>query len=411
MQYRQHTLDNGLTILAECNDLAHFLSLGFFVRTGARDEAIEDGGVSHFLEHMVFKGTNATSADEVNLLLDDMGSSSNARTGEESTIYHASILPEFQSPMVGLLANLMRPALRDEDFETEKKVIIEEIMMYDDQPPWGGYERLMQDYFGAHRLGQSVLGSVESVTGLTPQRMRQYHASRYSPDNMALVVSGKTDFDRLVTDTEQICRKWQPQSTGREIVSAAPHPGLTTMVKDEAHLQYLIHLAPGPSVDDEDRYAVRLLSMILGDTSGSRVFWEMLDTGLAESAGIGGYEYLGTGLIMSYFCSMPEKAPQNAEILHRILANAVHGVSERELEISRQKVVSQILLASEKTNSRMFSVGGQWLNGHPFRTPSEIAESYRQVTLDQVNEVASRWQLTKGRTLTSGSLGNLVWPA
>jgi len=410
VQYRQHKLDNGLTILAECNDLAHFLSLGFFVRTGARDETPDTGGVSHFLEHMVFKGTATKSSDEVNLLLDDMGSSSNARTSEESTIYHASILPEFQAPMVGLLADLMRPALRDEDFETEKKVIIEEIMMYDDQPPWGGYERLMQDYFGPHHLGQSVLGSVETVTGLTAEAMRNYHASRYSPDNMAVVVSGKTDFESLIRDTEQLCGSWPSQSAGRDTRPAIPHPGLTTMVREEAHLQYLMHLAPGPSVDAEDRYAARLLCMILGDTSGSRVFWEMLDTGLAESAGIGGYEYHGTGLIMSYFCSLPDKANQNTAILHRILESAVEGVTERELEIARQKVVSQILLSSERTGSRMFSVGGQWLNGHTFRTPAGIADLYRQVTLEQVNDVARRWPLSTGRTLSSGPQGDLAWP-
>lgn len=409
MQYRQQQLDNGLTVLAECNDQAQFLSLGFFVRTGSRDEQPVDGGVSHFLEHMVFKGTQTRSADEVNLLLDDMGSSSNARTSEESTIYHASVLPEFQTPAVELLADLMRPALRDEDFALEKKVIIEEIMMYEDQPPWGGYERLMQQYFGDGGLGQSVLGSVESVTGLNPDRMRAYHASRYAPGNVALVAAGKVDFGQLVRDAERFCGNWEPQPVGRTLTAATPSFGFECRSKDDAHLEYLLHLAPGPAVDSPDRYAVRMLGMILGDSSGSRVFWKMLDTGLADSAGVGGHEYLGAGLMMAYFCCMPDRAAKNAELMHEILATAPQGVTEREVELARQKVIAQILLASEHTETRMFSVGGQWLNSQPFITPAQIAERYRQVTLDAVNEAARRWPLAAGRTLAIGACEELAW--
>lgn len=411
MQYLRQQLENGLTVIAECNDLAHFQSLGFFVRTGARDEAPEEGGVSHFLEHMVFKGTGRHSADEVNTLLDDMGSSSNARTSEESTIYHASVLPEFQTPMLELLADLMRPSLRDADFEMEKKVIVEEILMYDDQPPWGGYEQLMQTYFGEHRLGQSVLGTVATVSALTPGRMRGYHARRYSPANLAVVAAGKVDFGLLVRDAERFCGTWEGEDTGRNIAPPQPHFGFTKIHRPDAHLEYLLHLAPGPSVDAPDRYAARLLGVILGDTSGSRVFWELLDSGLAESAGIGGHEYLGTGLLMSYFCCLPEKAQTNADILQRILQEAPKGVSEKELHLARQKVAAQILLASERTEARMFSVGGQWLNGHPFRTPAEVAGAYRQVTLDEVNAAADNWKMNRGCTLAIGSQTELDWPA
>ena len=121
MEYRQHQLDNGLTILAECNPRAYMSAFGFFVKAGSRDETPAIGGVSHFLEHMAFKGTPHRSAEQVNLELDEMGSSSNARTSEESTIYHAAVLPEFQSQIVHLMSDLMRPSLRETDFETEKK--------------------------------------------------------------------------------------------------------------------------------------------------------------------------------------------------------------------------------------------------------------------------------------------------
>src|SRR5687768_3264363 len=156
MEFRSHTLPNGLEIIAECNPKAYSLGMAFFVKTGARDETDEISGVSHFLEHMVFKGTAKRSAADVNRELDEMGSFSNAQTGEEKTIYHATVLPEFQDRTVELLSDILRPALREEDFETEKKVIIEEICMYLDQPPFGGHEKCMAAHFGKHPLGRSV---------------------------------------------------------------------------------------------------------------------------------------------------------------------------------------------------------------------------------------------------------------
>ena len=124
MEYRQHQLANGLTILAECNPRAYMSAFGFFVKAGSCDETPAIGGVSHFLEHMVYKGTPNRSAEQVNLELDEMGCSSNAnaRTGEESTIYHAAVLPEFQPQLIQLMADMMRPSLREDDFETEKSV-------------------------------------------------------------------------------------------------------------------------------------------------------------------------------------------------------------------------------------------------------------------------------------------------
>jgi len=128
MKFKHKTLSNGLQIVAEVNPQAYSAAFGFFVNAGSRDETAKNSGVSHFLEHMAFKGTPTRSAEDVNRQLDEMGSHSNARTGEERTIYHAAVLPEFQTPIVELLCDLMRPSLRDDDFDVEKKVIIEEIL-------------------------------------------------------------------------------------------------------------------------------------------------------------------------------------------------------------------------------------------------------------------------------------------
>ena len=189
MKFREHQLNNGLTIIAECNDKAYSNSMAFFVRTGSRDETADIAGVSHFLEHMVFKGTPRRSAADVNRELDELGSHSNAFTSEEQTVYYATVLPEYQSDVIDLLADIMRPSLREEDFSTEKQVIIEEILKYEDQPPFGAHEKCMEAYFGDHPLGKNVLGTVESVGDMTAEGMRTYFQSRYSPGRIATALS------------------------------------------------------------------------------------------------------------------------------------------------------------------------------------------------------------------------------
>ncbi len=402
MQYRQHKLDNGLEILAECNPHAHFSAFGYFVRTGARDETKEIGGVSHFLEHMVFKGTPNRSAEDVNRRLDEMGSSSNARTGEESTIYHAAVLPEFQDDMVELLSDLMRPSLRKEDFETEKQVIIEEILMYADQPPYGGYERIMEEFFAGHPLQQSVLGTVDTVGALTPEAMKAYFDRQYSPGNICFAAAGKIDFDRLVESIQQHCGDWKPFEVNRAAPETAGQSGFHCIHKENSAQQYILQLAKGPDSKDPRRFASRVATSIMGDEAGSRMYWEFLDSGLAESAGVGTYEYDNCGAIMTYLCCSPEKAEENLERLGVLQQKVVEGVTEKELEMAKRKIASQIVLGSEATESRMFSIGSQWLAGLPFRTPQEIALSYESVTLEQVNEAFASFPMHQNTTLAVG---------
>src|SRR5437588_6676292 len=153
MPFHSHTLSNGLTIVAESAPSARSLALGFFVRTGSRDETPDVSGVTHFLEHMIFKGTERRSAHDVNRDFDRIGADSNAFTSEENTVFHACLLPEYLPQAVDVLADILRPSLRTEDFDMEKKVIIEEINMYEDQPMWSAYDHAKRVYFAIHRLG------------------------------------------------------------------------------------------------------------------------------------------------------------------------------------------------------------------------------------------------------------------
>src|SRR6202167_2972893 len=197
LTFKHHQLANGLDIIAEENPDSHSFAAGIFVKTGSRDESTNINGVSHFLEHMMFKGSTKYTWEDVNRIFDEMGARYNAFTSQEMTAYYANVLPEFTERTIEHLSLLLRPAIRGEDFDTEKKVILEEIAMYLDDPGHRVYEALMQTHFGRHPLGMSVLGTVDSIRELRRQQMLDYLHHRYGPGNIVLAAAGKFDFDRL----------------------------------------------------------------------------------------------------------------------------------------------------------------------------------------------------------------------
>src|SRR2546421_467705 len=198
LTFHQHQLKNGLDIIAEENPDSHSIALGLFVKTGARDEDPKQSGVSHFLEHMMFKGSEKYTWEDVNRIFDEIGARYNAFTSQEMTAYYANVLPEFTEQAVEHLAHLLRPSIRVEDFTTEKKVILEEIAMYLDDPGHRLYEDLMSVHFGNHPLSMSVLGSTDSIKNLQQPQMAEYFARRYGPGNMVLVATGKLEFEEVV---------------------------------------------------------------------------------------------------------------------------------------------------------------------------------------------------------------------
>lgn len=411
MEFLKQTLPNGLQVIAECNDEAHSSAMGFFVQTGSRDESDEVAGVSHFLEHMVFKGTPTRTAEDVNREFDEMGAHYNAFTSEENTVYYAAVLPEYQSSAVGLLADIIRPSLREEDFTTEKQVIIEEIKMYEDQPPFGADEKVKAAFFGAHPLSRSVLGTVKSITDLRVEAMRDYFRSRYSPGNITLVAAGRIDFDTLVADATRICGGWQPFETGRDRSRTAGQSGFECVQKDAATLEYVLGLSAGPGAEDADRYAAKILSTIIGDDSGSRMYWELVDTGLAEQATLSHYDYEGTGLFMTYMCCEPDEAASNMQRLVDLLRKAEQeGFTAAELQQAKSKINSRVVLSSERPRGRLFSVGGNWLHRREYRTVAQDLASIDAVTLDDVRSVLTRYPLSVSNTIAIGPSSGIKPP-
>lgn len=411
MEFREHTLSNGLQVIAECNPRAYSMALGFFVRAGSRDESPEIAGVSHFLEHMVFKGTPQRSAAEVNLELDEMGANSNAYTSEEQTVYYATVLPELQSRAFTLLADILRPSLRDDDFMTEKKVIIEEIRKYDDQPPYGAHEKCMAKFFGDHPLGNSVLGTEQTVGALTPKQMKSYFQQRYSPSNIVVTATGKVDFEQLIADAERICGDWPAYSAERSVEQVDCNTGLLVIPRQSVTQQYSIQIGSAPCCSDTDRYAARLLTMILGDDVGSRYYWNLIDKGLAEYAAASNYEYQGAGITMAYLCCDPGQTSSNLQLLNDLQREVEsNGVTADELDLAQNKITSHVVLQAERPSNRLFSVGNSWIQRQSYHTVAETVDAYHGVTLGDVREVIDNYGLTRNATCVVGPEQDICEP-
>src|SRR5947208_10434060 len=210
LQFHYKQLPNGLDIIAEENPDSYSFAAGLFVKTGSRDEDASVNGVSHFLEHMMFKGSDKYSWEDVNRIFDELGARYNAFTSQEMTAYYANVLPEFTERSIEHLSHLLRPAIRNSDFDTEKKVILEEIAMYLDDPGHRVYEKLMEVHFGNHPLSMSILGSAQSIQKLRRDQMADYFRQRYGPGHMVLSVTGRRDFREGVRLAERYIGDWPP---------------------------------------------------------------------------------------------------------------------------------------------------------------------------------------------------------
>jgi predicted Zn-dependent peptidase len=411
LEFRRHTLDNGLQVVAECNAEAHSSALAYFVQTGSRDEDDSTAGVSHFLEHMVFKGTPRRTPDDVNREFDEMGAHYNAFTSEENTVYYAAVLPEYQDRVLELWSDVLRPALRDEDFNTEKQVIIEEIRMYDDQPPFGAHEKCMALHFPDHPLGRSVLGTVDSISRLPVDAMRSYFQQRYSPRNITVVGTGRIDFDAMVASVDRYCGQWQAFEARRETPPSPRQSVFRGLTKSTATQEYVVQLADAPSATDPERYAAKLLATVLGDDSGRRMYWELVDPGLAEHASLSHSDYLGTGLYMTYLSCDPDFAEQNLQRVLDLYRRAeAEGITQEELDQAKSKINSRVVLSSERPRGRLFTVGANWTQRREYRSVKDDLDAVEAVSLADIHRVLAKYPLSVSSTVAIGPLENLQQP-
>lgn len=385
MKFHHTVLDNGLTLLGEENPTALSIAAGYFVRTGARDETAAESGVSHFLEHMLFKGTERRSAEDVNRQFDELGADYNAFTGEEYTVYYGSVLPEFREPLVDLLTDMMRPTLRVEDFDIEKNVILEEIALYKDRPQFTVIDEARSTYYTGHPLGQSVLGTTESITALQRDQMYDYWQRRYAPNNLVLSITGRFDWDDVVRQVRHETRNWDSADSPRATPPFTPHSKVRVVPNEKIARAHLALVSPGVPAQDDRRFVADIIGDMIGGGEGSRLFWDLVDPGIADAAQISHDTEDGSGAYFGYASCDPERAQEVLDRIRAVLAKVTaEGFREDEIERAKRKTASALVIGEETPRGRLFRLGFDWQYRQQYATVDEVIDRYLAVTNEEV---------------------------
>ncbi len=383
-KYSETTLDNGLRIVAESSPEAATAAIGFFVKTGARDERSTLMGVSHFLEHMMFKGTETMSAEEVDIAFDNLGAQHNAFTSGEMTAFWGAGLPDVIEDVHDILANILRPSLRQEDFDAEKSVILEEIAMYDDQPFWVLYESALEFYYGNNTLGHRVLGTPETINKMTRDELANYFVQQYSADNTIVAITGNVEIDSMVDRIQERCGSWERTGVTRTYDSITRNGGKFQKEIDELQQCYLMMMMPSASFQDSKRHAVGALGSILGGGDCSRLHWALVDKGIAEaaSASVDAHDKYGEQLAWA-ICQTAD-ADNVSEIMISEMEKLCKTLTQNDLSRVVAKAATAAAIGSEKPVGRMQRLGGMLTTCGEYISLEEELNSIESLTIDDL---------------------------
>lgn len=408
IQFHHQRLSNGLQVVGETNPSARSVALGFFVRTGARDESPEVAGVSHFLEHMVFKGTPKRTSLDVNREFDAIGANHNAYTSEENTVFYAAVLPEYLPQAVDILADILRPSLRSEDFDMEKKVILEEISMYEDQPMWSAYDASKTLFFGKHPLGNRVLGTTESVSALSAEQMMAYFNRRYVGPNISVIATGNFDFKQLFRLVEERCAGWPSGPTPRDLPVPGSPAAFQVIKKEKVAQEHLMLWSGGPPASSELRYAAEVLAGAIGDDTGSRLYWSLIDPGHADAADFSFHEYQAAGAYMGYCGGDPTHAQDNLRRYLGVLKSVqADGITEKEMNQARAKLASRVVRGNERPMGRMGSVSFSWHYLNEYRTADDDLAAIDAVKLKDIRTLLDAYPIDQPTVVAFGPVAEL----
>ncbi len=391
MHYELTTLPNGLRVITERMPSMRSVALGCWVDTGTRDENGNEAGVSHFLEHLLFKGSEDLSAREVSETFDAIGAESNAFTSKEATCYWARLLDQDLGTGLDVLAEIIqRPAFRPHEIESERQVVIEEINMSDDDPSDVAHENFSMQVFAGHSLERPVLGTRDSIRAMTRDDISGYWKRRYGAGSMVVAAAGSVHHDEVVGMIAERFGDWGGDPVDHRHAPADFTSGLRVTRRDteQAHL-----IIGGPGLDrtDERRWAFEILNHIMGGGMSSRLFREIREErGLAYAVYSFRFAYADAGAWGVYVGTTPSQTDTSLEIVREELAKVVaDGITEQELERAKGSMRGGIALSMEDPNSRMIRLGRDELSGMPHLSVDERLARLEAVTLADVKAVAA----------------------
>ena len=390
--YLLTTLDGGTRIITEPLQGVRSVALGIWIGAGSRDEDESQAGVSHFLEHLLFKGSSSYSALEIAEIFDAFGGELNAATARDYTVVYARVMDEHLEKALDVMSDMVfAPTLADLD--AEREVVLEEIAMVEDTPQELIFDLISQAVFGDHPLGRPVLGSAEVISAITRRSVAAYHRRRYRAENVVLAAAGHVDHERLVALIEQLAQKaGEPPArrpAARTPLVAPPPPSLTFQRKETE--QYHVCLAaPGIARSDRRRFTASILDGVLGGSASSRLFQEVREKrGLAYSVYTFSSQYADTGQIGVYVGTREENLAECLRIVaEQVGAIASAGPGSDELARAKENLKGRIMLAMELTSNRMSRLGKSLVTDSELLSLDRILAEIEAVDAEAVARLA-----------------------
>jgi predicted Zn-dependent peptidase len=394
IEHRITTLDSGVRVVTERVPSVRSVALGFWIGTGSAAEQESEAGISHLLEHMLFRGTERFGSEEIDQIFDAMGAEINAGTDRETTSLYTRVLDRHLERAFDVMSDMLWRS-RLEDLDAEREVVLEEIAMYEDDPQDKVFDVLGEAVFGGHPLGRAVIGRAEVVRAVDCEQLRAFHAERYVPENVVIGAAGSVDHDTLV----EMAIAAAPERVGQRppVRSAGSHPPgepdfqrrVRFFAKDTEQYHFCLG-GPGLARDDERRFALRVLEGVLGGTSSSRLFQEVRERrGLAYSVFCFSSLYAHTGEVGLYVGTRPENLDEALATIATELERFVEDpASVEELDRSRENLKGRVVLSLESTGARMSRLGNSVLNGLPILSVDEVIERIDAVDIAALRELA-----------------------
>jgi predicted Zn-dependent peptidase len=400
-EVRKTRLPSGLRIVTESQPTSRSVTVGAWVGSGARDEAPARSGASHFLEHLLFKGTDRRSAREIAESVEAVGGDMNAFTTHEQTVFYVR-LPDTQVDLaIDILADVLwSPAFRPDDVESERQVILEEIGMRDDTPDDLVHDLFTRAHFPDHPVGREVLGTEETIEAMPRDGIAEYHHAHYEPANIVLAAAGNLDHDALVAMLESRSPASMPERPPREHVDAAPGGGLAVVNRPTEQAHLVLGLRSVPALDP-DRDALTVMNHALGGGMASRLFQEIREErGLAYSV----YSYRAafddTGYLAIYAGTAPERVQETIEVIETQLDRLEReGLPGAELEAAKGHLTGSLAMSLETSASRMRRLGRAELVEGEIQSLDEVIARIDAVTADDIDRVVDRVVRNAPRTL------------
>lgn len=391
MFYERTVLENGITVITESMEGVRSVALGFWVRVGGRDEVAPDFGMSHFMEHMLFKGTETRTALDISTEFDALGAEFNAFTSREYTCFYARLMDERLPQGFEILADmLVNSTFEHKDIVPERQVVLEEIARSQDTPEDFVYDVFSEAMFPNGALGRPVLGTTKTVSSFDTEDMHRYHDAHYTTRNLTIVACGSVDHEQVVS----LARTYlEDLPEGPRLVRAPlahDERKLISCVKKDSEQANIVFGAPTIKNNDPQRFAYSLLDLIIGGGMSSRLFQEIREKrGLVYAVYASSQLFEDTGVFEMYAGTRPENIGEVVKVAQEQFRLAAEkGISEGELERAKELAAGSFVLGMESTRTHMSRLGRLSVLDLPIDSIDEVIEKYRAVTLEEVNQAA-----------------------